>query len=38
MWFLLCVLVSAILLLWLFLMKRLARPRITEGSSHGVGG
>lgn len=31
MWFLLCVFLSVMLLLWLFLMKRLARPRITEG-------
>ena len=38
MWFLLCVFLSAMLLFWLVLMKRLARPRITEGSSHGAGG
>lgn len=38
MWFFLCVFLSALLLLWLVLMKRLARPRITEGSSHGAGG
>jgi hypothetical protein len=38
MWFLLCVFISVLLLLWLVLMKRLARPRITEGSSHGAGG
>ena len=31
MWFLLCVFISVMLLLWLVLMKRLARPRITEG-------
>lgn len=30
-WFLLGVFLSVTLLLWLFLMKRLARPRITEG-------
>ncbi len=38
MWFLLGVFISAMLLLWLVLMKRLARPRITEGSSHSGGG
>jgi hypothetical protein len=38
MWFLLGVFLSVLLLLWLVLMKRLARPRITEGSSHGTGG
>lgn len=31
MWFILCAYLSALLLLWLFLMKRHARPRITEG-------
>ena len=31
MWFILCAYLSALLLLWLFLMKRLARPQITEG-------
>ena len=31
MWFILGVFLSVLLLLWLFLMKRLARPRITEG-------
>jgi len=38
MWFLLGVFLSVMLLLWLVLMKRLARPRITEGSCHGAGG
>lgn len=31
MWFILCAFLSAMLLLWLVLMKRLARPRIAEG-------
>lgn len=29
-WFILCAFLSALLLLWLVLMKRLARPRIAE--------
>ena len=38
MWFILSAFLSVMLLLWLVLMKRLARPRITEGSCHGAGG
>ena len=34
-WFILGAFLSVLLLLWLFLMKRLARPRITEGEKVG---